>query len=368
MGKINERKGIPLPKQIKEALLKDIKEGRIKPGEKIPSEEEIAEKFGVSRMTAREAVIELINEGYLYRLPGKGTFLKEDLSEKKEILKKTIVIKVPNLKNSFYYEIIGGAEIIFTQREYEFKILTERDNPVEEKEIFEKILKEKEEGVLLISAYYTHTNLSVLKKMIEKIPVVVIDVKVPQIKVDTVISDDFKGGFMITEHLIELGYKKILHLSGPSGDSSADGRRDGYIESMKKYGLKPIIRYTKWELEDGYFETKKIFLNRNDIESIFCCNDEVAIGCFKALKEIGKKVPEEVSIAGYGNMDISKVIEVPFTTVDQSPEEMGKIAANLLLDKIEGKRKFKEAEEIKVNTKLIIRNSCGIYIPKKREN
>jgi len=95
---------------------------------------------------------------------------------------------------------------------------------------------------------------------------------------------------------------------------SADERRMGYIECMKKYNLKPTIRYTKWKLEDGYFETKKVFLNRGDIDSVFCCNDEVAIGCYKALKEIGIKVPEKVGIAGYGNTDISKVIEVPFTT------------------------------------------------------
>jgi len=363
MGKINERKGIPLPKQIKEELLKDIREEKVKAGERIPSEEELAKEFGVSRMTVREAIVELISEGYLYRLPGKGTFLKGYLPEGSYI-KSRIVIKVPNLKNSFYYQIISGAERVFTHRSYEFKILTERDNQIEEKNILGRILENKEVGVILISAYYTMTNLSLIKKIVEKIPVVVVDVKVPEIKVDTVVSDDFQGGYILTEHLIEIGYKKILHLAGPKGDSSADGRREGYIKCMERYGLEPIIRYTKWEIEDGYFETKKVFLNRDDIEGIFCCNDEVGIGCYRALKELGKAVPEDVGIAGYGNTDISRGIEVPFTTVDQSAEEMGKIAATLLLDKIEGKRKFNEAEEIKVDTQLIIRNSCGIYIKK----
>lgn len=365
MKKRNDRDSILLPKKIKLYLLNEIKEGRINPGEKIPSEEELAKKFNVSRMTAREGVLELINEGYLFRVFGKGTFVREDLEEKK-LIKKKIVIKVPNLKNSFYYEIISGAEIIFTHRGYEFKILTDRDSQIEEKGILEKFLKEKEDGLLLISSYYTHTNLHLLKKLSEKIPMVVVDVKIPGLNVDTVVSDDFKGGYMITKHLIELGYKKILHLSGPIGDSSADERRDGYVECMKENGLKPEIRYTKWSLEEGYFETKKVFLNRNDIEAVFCCNDEVAIGCYRALKEIGIKIPEEVGIAGYGNMDIGKVIEVPFTTVDQSPEEMGEIAGNLLIEKIEGKRKLKDAKEIKVNTKLIIRNSCGIYTKGKK--
>lgn len=361
MGKINERKGVPLPKQIKEELLRDIRAGKIKPAERIPSEGQIAQEFGVSRMTVREAIVELINEGYLYRLPGKGTFLREHLPERNI---KSIVIKVPNLKCSFYYQIISGTEIVFTHRNYELKILTERDNQIEEKNILGRILGTKEAGVLLISAYYTRTNLPLIKKVVEKMPVVVVDVKIPEIKVDTVVSDDFQGGYILTEHLVEVGYKKILHLAGPKGDSSADGRREGYIECMKRYGLEQVIRYTRWGLEDGYFETKKVILNRDDIEGIFCCNDEVAIGCYRALKEMGKQVPEDLGIAGYGNLDISKGIEVPFTTVDQSAEEMGKIAATLLLDKIEGRRKFSEAEEVKVGTQLIIRNSCGIYIRK----
>ncbi|MCM8818038.1 MAG: GntR family transcriptional regulator [Candidatus Omnitrophica bacterium] len=358
--KINEKSSIPIPKQIKEYLLNEIKKGKIAPGEKVPSEQQLAKKFKVSRIASREALLELINEGYLFRVLGKGTFLKVDI-KKREVLKKKVIIKVPNLKNSFYYQIISGAEIIFTHNNYEFKILTERDNQIEEKKILEKILEEKEDGLLLISSYYTYTNLTILRRIIEKLPVIIVDVKIPGIKVDTVISNDFKGGYMITEHLIELGYKKILHLSGPESDSSAYERKKGYIECMKKYKLKPEIRYTKWTLEDGYFETKKVFLNKNNIEAIFCCNDEVAIGCYRALKELNIKVPEDVGIAGYGNMDIGKVIEIPFTTIDQSPEKMGKISAELLINKIDGKRKKEEIKEIKVDTKLIIRNSCGIY-------
>ncbi|MCM8804838.1 MAG: GntR family transcriptional regulator [Candidatus Omnitrophica bacterium] len=359
MKNINKKISIPLSKQIKNYLLGEIKKRKIAPGEKILSETKLAKKFKVSRMTAREALLELINEGYLYRVFGKGTFLKEDIEEKK-ILKKKFVIKVPNLKNSFYYQIISGAEIVFTHNNYEFNILTERDNQIMEKEIFEKILKEEGEGLLLVSSYYTYTNLSILKKIKEKMPIVIVDVKIPNLKVDTVISDDFKGGYMATEHLIEQNYKNILHLAGPNSDSSAEGRKKGYIECMKNYKLKPEIRYTRWTVEDGYFETKKVFLNRKEIEGIFCCNDEVAIGAYRALKELNLRVPEDVVIVGYGNIDISRVFEVPFTTVDQSPEEMGKIAANLLIEKIEGKRKFDEVKEIKVETKLIIRESCGI--------
>jgi GntR family transcriptional regulator of arabinose operon len=361
MIKIKKKTAIPLPKQIKEEILKDIREKGIKPGEKILSEETLAEKFGVSRMTVREAIIELINENLLFRVSGKGTFLSENL-DKGNGHTKTIIIEVPNLRNFFYYQIISGAEKVFSQNNYNFTIFSERDNSIDEKRYFEKILKEKFSGLFLISAHYTHTNLSILKKIQKEVPIVLIDVKIPGFKTDTVVSDDFKGGFMITEHLIELGHKKILHLAGPVDDSSANERKNGYIEALKKYGItRPIIRTTGWDLENGYYEVKKFFLNNKETKAIFACSDEVAIGAYRALKELRLKVPDEIALTGYANLDINRALEISFTTVDQAPEKMGEIAAKLLIDKIEGKRELEKTEEIKVNTKLIIRNSCGIY-------
>jgi len=108
----------------------------------------------------------------------------------------------------------------------------------------------------------------------------------PTAKETLVVSDDRQGGFLITEHLIELGHKKILHLAGPKGDSSAEGRFAGYKEALKKYRIEfqpELVRFTEWHSEEGYYETKKFFLNGADKEkvtAIFAANDEVATGVF----------------------------------------------------------------------------------------
>jgi len=361
MGKIKSNSYVPLSKQIKEKLLEDIRKGRILPGEKIPSEEKLAEEFGISRMTVREAIIELINENLLFRMPGKGTFLTQEFNNGQNTIKDLIVIKVPNLRNSFYFQIISGIQKVLSREGIEFTIFSERDNPIEEKIYLRKILKEKRKGLFLISSYYTHTNRSTVDKISKEIPIVIIDVEIPGISADMVMSDDYKGGFLITEHLIELGNKKILHLSGPVGDSSADERRNGYINAIEKYKIKEkIIRFTKWSLEDGYFETKKYFLNYN-ADAIFACNDEVAVGAYKALRELNLRVPEDISLVGYGNMEVGQILESPLTTVDQQAEKIGESAAELLINKIKGKRKFSDIKKVKIDTKLIIRKSCGIY-------
>jgi len=166
--------------------------------------------------------------------------------------------------------------------------------------------------------------------------------------------------------LIELGHKKILHLAGPKGDSSAEGRFAGYKEALKKYRIEfqpELVRFTEWHSEEGYYETKKFFLNGADKEkvtAIFAGNDEVATGAFKALSELKLKVPEEIALAGYGNLEIGQLLEIPLTTVNQSPVEMGKVASQLLLDKLSGKRNFEERKEVKVPTRSVIRQSCGI--------
>lgn len=88
--------------------------------------------------------------------------------------------------------------------------------------------------------------------------------------------------------------------------------------------------------------------------------EEVATGAFKALSELKLKVPEEIALVGYGNLDIGELLEIPLTTVNQSAGEMGKVASQLLLDKLAGVRNFEERKEVRVPTKLVIRQSCGV--------
>lgn len=366
MAKVDINSSMSLPAQIAQDIRAKITGGRLAADGKLPSEERLAKDYGVSRMTARQSLVELAAQGLIHRIPGKGTFVcgKDSAGENRKTLTANLVmLVVPNLRNSFYYQIIAGAEQFLAANGYSVILRSSNDNPLKEREILQKL---HGMPVILISGRYTKDNLGLLKKLVTEIYLAVVDVSIHGLKADTVISDDRKGGFLAVEHLIELGHTNILHLAGPEEDSSADRRREGYADALEKYGIKynhAYVRFTDWRMEEGYYETKKFFLNaasRKKVTAVFACNDEVAAGAYKALKELKITVPDEVALAGYGNMDTGKFIDVPLTTVNQSAEEMGKNAGRLILNRMTGKNKQDTAEEMLVPTKLVIRNSCGI--------
>lgn len=369
MGKVNVNSSVSLATQITEVLREKITGGRLAEGEKLPSEEHLAKEYGVSRMTARQSLVELAAQGLIYRIPGKGTFVSGRGSSEVNtggFNRNLVMLIVPNLHNSFYYQIISGAEQELTGNNLEVLLRSVNGNHLQEKTALQKLPEIPVNGLILVSGRYTTINLDILKKLKEKIPVVVVDVSIPGLKIDTVISDDRKGGFLAVEHLIELGHTNIVHLAGPEGDSSADRRREGYADALEKHTIKhnpEYVRFTEWRMEDGYYETKKFFISnslKEQVTAIFACNDEVAAGAYKALKELRLSVPDEVALAGYGNMDIGEFLDVPLTTVNQSADEMGKTAGSLIFGKIDGKRKLDSVEETLVLTKLVIRSSCGI--------
>lgn len=369
MAKVNNKSPVSLPLQIKTNIRDKILSGRLKPDEKLASENNLAEEYGVSRMTARQALIELITEGALYRIPGKGTFASDPPTTKenlKGLATNLMMLIVPNLRHSFFYQIIHGIERTATGNSYEILLRSINEDPLEERGCLQKVLEGGVKGLILIAGKYSHTNLNLLQKIKQRIPIVIVDVAVSGLESDLVVSDDRGGAFLITSHLVELNHKKILHLAGPEGDSSAEERLIGYREALKKYQIEfqpKLVRFTEWHSEEGYYETKKFLLNdpnQEKVTAIFAGNDEVATGAFKALAELKVKVPEEIALVGYGNLNIGQLLEIPLTTVNQSAAEMGEVASQLLLDKLAGVRNFDERKEVRVPTKLVIRQSCGI--------
>ncbi len=358
---------ITLSQQAKNVILEKIEKSEYRIGEKIPSEESLASEFGVSRMTVRQAIIELVNEGILCRIQGRGTFVAEKTSQDK--LHKNsdtslIAIIVPNLKNSFYFQIVSGIENVLRRNSFEIVLCSVNEDAFEERKRLNRVFEIGGKGVILVAGVHSQLNVDIIRELNEKIPLIIVDVAVSEVNANIIISDDRKGGFLITRHLIEIGHKNILHLSGPNGDSSAKERLQGYIDALKAYNIEfnaEFVKYTNWHTDDGYYETKKFFLNNPmKVSAIFACNDDVAIGAYKALRELKISVPDEIALAGYGNLNTGIHMEVPLTTVDQAAEEMGKTAARMILEKLNEPVKTTSNREVRIPVKLVIRQSCGI--------
>lgn len=197
-------------------------------------------------------------------------------------------------------------------------------------------------------------------------PMVVVNKVVNTANADFVITDDDRGAYAVTEHLIRSGHKKIVYLRGPSDNFNTRRRLKGFKQALSDHGLSfdsDLVQATDLTRRGGSAAMFRV-LNNNKLEftAVFACNDTVALGALEALKVSGIRVPHDVSVAGFDNESFASVVEPALTTVSKPRYEMGVAAGRLLLDRING-HYVGAARTITLQTALISRNSTGRLEP-----
>jgi DNA-binding LacI/PurR family transcriptional regulator len=180
--------------------------------------------------------------------------------------------------------------------------------------------------------------------------------------IDSVFADSETGAKMAVTHLIEIGCRKIAHISGPVFFTIAQDRIRGYKSIMRKHGLEVdderMIGHGDYTHKSGYIAMKDILRNVPDLDGIFVANDQMSVGAMKALTEAGKRIPEDVKLIGYDDVFIAGVLEPSLSTIHVQKYQMGKNAAELLLSQIEKGKDFpSQGKEIELEPKLIVRRS-----------
>lgn len=344
-------KTIPAYLRIERTLRNWIEKGVIKEGDKLPPEEKLASQFKVSRMTLRKALAFLCSEGYLYRIPGKGTFITspgdkelENIQNKRNEIRKMnkgVAILVPCITFSIFAGIVRGAEDTLRENNYHVILGNYDGNPEKEREYMELFVKRGVSGFIISPNYFSKENLyyNVLKK--KEIPFVFTDINVKDIEADLVATDNEKGGYLGTKYLISLGCKKIAFISGYLSLYSSEGRYTGY----KKALMEEKIRFRKELVLDGDvseefgYETAKLLFSRSEADGIFSANEPITIGILKAIKELNIRIPHEVKIVSFDEPNLPPGLNYPITLIKQPRYEIGKVAAEILLQRIKEKRR-----------------------------
>lgn len=172
---------------------------------------------------------------------------------------------------------------------------------------------------------------------------------------DFVGTDYGKSGVLGIEHLISLGYKRIGFISG-----TCEKRMRLYKRCLQEHQLSPVEEWildAKFDMETAYTLVKRNLEEHRPPEAIFAWNDEMAIGCMRALLEKGYKIPKDIAVVGHDDISMAPYASVPLTTVKIFKEEIGKIAVRTIIDRMKSKRKI--PLRIEVPAKLVIRESCG---------
>ena len=270
-----------------------------------------------------------------------------------------IGLVIPGIVHHFFSSVISGIEDYANDKH--FNVMICQSNESYEKEIvsIQTLLDSRVDG-LIISMSKTTNEYKHFKKIEEYgFPVVFFDRICEEIKTDRVIVDDEKGACEAVEYLISVGCKKIVHLCGPHGLLISQNRLKGYLKALEHHNIpidnELIIDCDTYEkalkCTDGLLSIK------NPPDGIFAVNDLTAIGAMKVIKSKGLKIPEDISIIGFTNGMVSSLVEPSLTSVNQKGYEMGKIAAELLINRINNNEDDYAPITKIIKTNLVIRNS-----------
>jgi len=176
-----------------------------------------------------------------------------------------------------------------------------------------------------------------------------------------VVTDNVIGGYIATKRLVNRGHQKIVFINGPYQNSAAKERFRGYQKALKENNIvfdESLVEWENLNMEDGYNAMKRILAKEKPPLGVFLFSDYVAIGALRAVREKNLRIPEDVSIIGYDNVDFINYIDVPLTTVHQPKYTIGKKGAEVLIDLIKGKLSNEEGvQHIVLQPRLMVRKS-----------
>lgn len=346
--------------KIVEYLTEKIEKDEMLEGEKLPTELELATLFNVSRITSKRALEELEKEKLIYRKRGSGSFVAP---KKSEVLAKeqNIIAMVIPLENSNMrlLETLKGATDFLNTKGYYLTVHSTWRDLEKEKKAITSLYKEGVKGIIYYPIFDS-CNIDVLYNLcIRKYPIVVIDKYFEGTPVSSVVSDNFGGGYSATKYLQNIGHKNIAYVAVSKIEevSSLRQRYYGYCKAMLEEQAENEF-YSIHQVAETEDEVKEMLLDfmHKGITAIHTENDHLAIRLINSCGQAGIKIPEELSIVGFDNLDMANLVTPSLTTIEQGYYLIGKRAAEVLLDKLEGKL-LEEVKEV-IPIELIERNSC----------
>lgn len=316
----------------------------------------LADKWDVNPDT-RKAVMELA-EKWNYRPNPISLSLKQQQS-------MLIGVVIPEFINSFFPEVIMGIESVLRPQGYQ--IVISQSNESYENELSNlKMLESKMVDAFLISVTKETKNVDYFNHLIDScIPVVFFNRICPDLQASVVVIDDYKWAFLAVEHLIKEGRRRIVHLSGQQNLQLSKDRKQGYIDALKKHGIpvdESLIIPAGVMMEMGIMSAYKVLEMSVLPDAIFAVNDPIAIGAMKTLQKQGVRVPEDIAVVGFTESKMALIVEPNLTTIEQPTFEMGKAAAELLLEQIRNQNEEKKSpfKRIVLDARLNVRESSVI--------
>jgi GntR family transcriptional regulator of arabinose operon len=355
-----EHKRRPKHLQIKDELQRAIEEGEYVDGQKIPTEVELASKFGVSRPTMARALRDLEQDGKLNRRAGAGTYVR--------LTKRCVFGLLIREVGEIFEPICHGLSQAREDTPHELiwgNVPDNLNSAMQAQRLCEQYVERKVSGVFWSPLELTENNEAVNWQIAEtfnraRIPVVLLDrdIYAPpgRSNFDLVGIDNRRAGYVLAEHLLKQGCRNIVFLARPHSAPTVDARISGFREALFSQGITPRPELIQLgDPEDTVFVQQ--FVETLHADGVVCANDITAAKLMRTLTELGIRIPDQIRIVGVDDVKFANLVSVPLTTLHQPCRDMGVAALDAMLERI--KHPQAPGRDILLNFKLIVRQSCG---------
>lgn len=272
----------------------------------------------------------------------------------------TVGVIVPEMVTPFASQVINGIQSILYANGLKVIIAESHEDPQKEKENLQLMERFMVDGIIICLCSYKENKEEYLRLQKAEMPMVFYD-RIPHgLDVSQVTVDDYMKTFFLVEHLIRSGRKRIVHLQGPDDVYNSTERTRGYKDALSKFKMPneaDMLIKTGLTFDDGAKAADLLIEKGTSFDAIFAFTDTLAIGAMNRLRELDKKIPEEIAIASFSGTVLSTIVYPQLTTVEPPLQEMGRTAAELILEKI--KNPASPNRSVVLDAEIQIRASSG---------
>ena len=356
---------MPRHRAIYEALLEEIESGQYKPGERLPSEAALCERFDSSRITVAKALQTLQRDQLVTRRPGSGTYVQQPPAAEPSL---KFGLLIPDLGTTDIFEPI--CQGIMRSPAAKSHSLTwghstgETDKEIATEQLCRQYIGQKVDGVFFAPSEYSQNRDAANQRivtMLEEagIPIVLLDRCLKHYPdrshLDLVGIDNHRAGFMVTRHLWQAGARRIVFASRPNSAPTVEARSAGYRNALHSLADGARGVDVSGDFDDPTYVESMLKEHRPD--GIVCGNDLTAARLMQTIVGLGVSVPGDVRMVGFDDVSYAKFLPTPLTTIRQDCGEIGSVAMSTMLERL--RRPHHVVRDVLVRTELIVRRSSG---------
>jgi DNA-binding LacI/PurR family transcriptional regulator len=357
---------LPKYRQIVESLRSSLLAGSYRNGARLPSEAELVRRFGVSRMTVVKAMQQLQQEGLLVRRTGSGTYAAESRSGQKPVFG----LIIPDLGQTEIFEPIckgmtGSPNAAGHSLAWGHASTPGATKEDEAEQLCQQYIAQRVSGVFFAPLEFGSRRDQVNRRVLRalraaQIPVVLLDRCVLEFPArsdyDLVGLDNRRAGYIVTDHLLRQGAKRVAFLAVEGSAETVDDRIAGYREALYAHEM-PLERALVLRADPSDVNLVSKALEALKIDAFFCANDNTAAQLMRTLLGLGLRIPQDVRIAGIDDVRYANLLPVPLTTLHQPCLDIGAAAVATMLDRIANPHL--PVRSVLLNGHLVVRQSCG---------